>query len=120
MRPMASRWTAGSLSLALFLLPLCAAKAAENERGKALFDQDCGTCHSLTAADASKRGPHLERLFSRRFGAVDGFPYRMVWKEADPVWTAAHLENYLKIHGRYDGPERTAVIEYLKKATAEN
>lgn len=99
----------------IFLVAISAAKA-ENE-GRGLFEADCAKCHSLRAEDPAKRGPHLEGLFSRRYGAVEGFPYRMVWKKADPVWTVEALDDYLFIHGRYDDAERGILIQYLQDAT---
>lgn len=107
----------------LVILPLLAtlgasgALAADTARGKALFESDCANCHTLTKAETAKRGPHLENLFSRRFGAVEGFEYRMVWTEADPTWTPEHLNNYLNVHGRFDMAGRADLIEYLKRAT---
>ncbi len=85
--------------------------------GRALFEKDCANCHTLKAVEPAKRGPHLEGLFDRRYGAVEGFPYRMVWKKADPVWTGKQLDDYLFIHGRYEAADRATLIEYLKEAT---
>ncbi len=104
-----------SISLVIFLTAISAAKA-ENE-GRGLFGNDCANCHTLRADEPAKRGPHLEGLFNRRYGAVDGFPYRMVWKKADPVWTVETLDDYLFIHGRYDDAERGILIQYLQDAT---
>ena len=90
---------------------------ADPARGKALFESDCANCHVLRKAEAQKRGPHLENLFSRKYGAVQGFEYRMVWTAADPTWTPEHLNNYLNIHGRFDMGGRADLIEYLQAAT---
>ncbi len=108
-----------SIFLMILLLMLSAATGAakaENE-GRGLFKNDCAECHTLNADEPAKRGPHLEGLFSRRYGAVEGFPYRMVWKKADPVWTVESLDDYLVIHGRYDDAERGILIRYLQDAT---
>ncbi len=104
-----------SILFVIFLTVAGAAKA-ENE-GRGLFQNDCANCHTLRADEPAKRGPHLEGLFSRRYGAVQGFRYRMVWKTADPVWTVEALDDYLFIHGRYDDPERGILIRYLQDAT---
>lgn len=93
------------------------ALADETAAGKAIFDGDCANCHTLKASETAKRGPHLENLMQRRFGAVEGFPYRMVWTEADPRWTPKHLDDYLVIHGRADDAGRKALIDYLIVAT---
>ena len=50
-----------------------AALAADAENGKALFESDCAHCHTLRKDEPAKRGPHLENLFGRRYGAVEGF-----------------------------------------------
>ena len=93
------------------------ALAASADNGKALFESDCANCHTLRQDEPSKRGPHLENLFGRRYGAVEGFDYRMVWTQADPTWTPEHLNNYLNVHGRFDTEGRADLIEYLKQAT---
>lgn len=93
------------------------AHAADARNGQTLFESDCANCHALRQDEPAKRGPHLENLFNRRYGAVDGFEYRMVWTEADPAWTPEHLNNYLNIHGRFDVTGREDLIEYLRQAT---
>lgn len=100
----------------LILLIVMGTAKAENE-GRGLFENDCAKCHTLRADEPAKRGPHLEGLFNRRYGAVEGFPYRMVWKKADPVWTVEALDDYLFIHGRYDDAQRGILIQYLQDAT---
>lgn len=91
--------------------------AADPANGRSLFEGDCAECHTLRASDPAGRGPHLENLFARRYGAVEGFEYRMVWTEADPTWTSDTLSDYLSIHGRVDGTDKADLIEYLKQAT---
>lgn len=93
------------------------AAAADSAKGKALFESDCANCHTLHKSEPPKRGPHLENLFNRRYGAVEGFEYRMVWTAADPTWTPEQLNAYLNIHGRFDLAGREDLIEYLKEAT---
>ena len=93
------------------------APAADIAAGKAIFDGDCMQCHTLRANEAAKRGPHLENLFGRRYGAVEGFEYRMVWTQADPRWTRKDLDDYLVVHGRADDAGRQALIDYLMVAT---
>ena len=93
------------------------ATAADPSGGAALFESRCAMCHSLDPSEAGTRGPHLSGLFQRRYGAVKGFPYRMVWTAADPVWTRAHLDGYLEIHRLPEAAERSAMIDYLEQAT---
>lgn len=105
-----------ALSLILLLQPGPSA-AADAKAGKALFDSDCANCHTLRKSEKQKRGPHLENLFARRYGSVEGFEYRMVWTKADPTWTPEQLDAYLDIHGRFEAAGRADLIEYLKEAT---
>ena len=86
-------------------------------KGEKVFHSDCAKCHALRSDVTGMRGPHLEGLFERRYGAVEGFPYRMVWIDASPRWTAEQLDKYLAIHGRADAEGRAALIEYLARAT---
>lgn len=112
-------------------------QAADVEQGAKNFRQ-CGTCHEL-AANRSKPGPSLERLFGRTAGRADGFAYSddlleagrkgLKWDEktlmdylADP---AAFLKAYLgkdqvtnKMQIKYAKEDfRADVIAYLKQAT---
>jgi len=110
-----------SLLLAvLFLAPtaVASADAVEALRGKDVFITNCASCHSLDPEETGKRGPHLAGLLERRYGAVEGFPYRMVWTEADPHWTGAHLDAYLEIHRLPEPEARTEVIAFLASASA--
>ena len=105
---------ASLLVSAALAAPVAAGDAAE---GRAVFDANCAECHSLDPTVPGQRGPHLAGLFDRKYGAVEDFPYRMVWPEADPLWTREHLDNYLEIHQLPDPAERSDVIEFLFEAT---
>jgi cytochrome c2 len=91
---------------------------ADTLRGREIFIANCTSCHSLNPEETGKRGPHLAGLFERRYGAVEGFPYRMVWTEADPHWTSVQLDAYLEIHRLPKADARKEVIEFLTLATA--
>ena len=97
-------------------LPVAAGDAA---KGRAYFEDRCAKCHSFDPSASGKRGPHLAGLLERRYGAVEGFPYRMVWPDADPLWTREHLNNYLEIHGVFEAEDRDNLIEYLVEATGK-
>ena len=83
-----------SLLLSVMLLATVAwsTSTADTLRGREVFIANCTSCHSLNPEETGKRGPHLAGLFERRYGAVEGFPYRMVWTEADPHWTSVQLD----------------------------
>lgn len=93
------------------------AVAGDAAKGRAVFDARCAKCHSLDPTSPGFRGPHLAGLFGRKYGALEDFPYRMVWTEADPLWTREHLDNYLNIHHLPDAGQRGALIEFLFEAT---
>ena len=86
-------------------------------KGQAVFTSICAKCHSLDPAESGKRGPHLSGLFERRYGSVEGFPYRMIWPDADPLWTKQDLNSYLEIHRIPDADERADIIECLFEVT---
>ncbi len=85
--------------------------------GRQVFEAYCAKCHSLDPKQAGKRGPHLSGLLQRRYAAVEGFPYRMVWPLADPVWTPGHLDGYLEIHRLAEPGLRADAIAFLVAAT---
>jgi cytochrome c len=95
-----------------------AAVTAEGDAalGRQVFGAYCAKCHSFDPAEAGKRGPHLAGLLTRRYGSVPGFPYRMVWPLADPVWTTEQLDAYLEIHRLAEPKIRADVIAFLYKA----
>ncbi len=109
-----------SLLLAVTVLTAIAVSpvGADAIRGREVFLSECARCHSLDPAELGKRGPHLAGLLARRYGAVEGFPYRMVWTDADPLWTEPQLDAYLEIHRLPEADARAAVIAFLVTATA--
>jgi cytochrome c2 len=111
---MTSRATFLVLLVAIWISPA----AADSLRGREIFMTYCQDCHGLTPEESDKRGPHLAGLLDRRYGAVEGFPYRMVWTEADPRWTEAQLDAYLEIHRLPEPDARADVIDFLVLATA--
>lgn len=103
----------------LFLIPVALCPAdAEALQGREVFIANCASCHSLDPDEIGKRGPHLAGLFARRYGAVEGFSYRMVWTAADPLWTEAQMDAYLEIHRLPEPVSRSEVIAFLVVATA--
>ena len=141
---MVPRLLLAALGLAALFGP---AKAADPVRGAELFNQQCSYCHSLSARmgpriatppkgielegngvrkpepdwpleiDPGKRGPHLERLFRRAPGAVQGFPYRITLRSEHKTWTEADLDYWIFNHARLLEADRADLIVYLKQAT---
>lgn len=90
-----------------------------------LFTQQCGTCHSLNAADPPRQGPVLAGVLGRRAGSMAGFHYSAGFAKADFTWDPAHLDAWLTnpqavIPGavmpyRQSNPAvRQTIIQYLK------
>ena len=93
------------------------AAAGDAKLGRQVFAAYCAKCHSLDPARTDKRGPHLANLLQRRYAAVPGFPYRMVWPKADPVWTVEQLHAYLEIHRLAEPAIRADLIAFLLAVT---
>ena len=66
--------------------------AADVEAGAKVFAK-CKACHKVDGKNAV--GPHLDGLFGRVSGAVEGFKYSDANKEAGVTWTAEVLDAYL-------------------------
>ena len=67
------------------------------ERGKALYAQ-CKRCHQVGDGAANRIGPHLNDLFGRTAGSLEGFRYSPAMKAAGAdglVWTEAALDRFL-------------------------
>ena len=67
------------------------------EAGEKVF-RKCKACHEVGAGADNKSGPHLNGLFGRSFGSVDGFNYSNVFKAAHDegrTWDEASLAEFL-------------------------
>ncbi|MBO9448639.1 c-type cytochrome [Tropicibacter sp. R16_0] len=67
------------------------------EAGKKVFKK-CKACHQVGDGAKNKTGPHLNDLFGRTFGSVDGFKYSNTFKaalEEGRVWDEASLAEFL-------------------------
>lgn len=103
----------------------CAADVAEGEK---VF-RKCAACHSVGEGAKSRVGPHLNDLFSRQAGTIDGFKYSAAMVaagEGGTVWNEQALTHFLVkprdlVKGTrmaFAGLRKSAdvanVIEYLK------
>jgi len=66
--------------------------AADEERGKILFERRCTGCHSL---DQNKEGPHLRDVYERKAGTVTSFQYSDAVRAAQITWDEALLDKWL-------------------------
>ena len=107
-----------------------AAEAGDAEliaAGKKVFKK-CSACHQVGDGAKNKTGPHLNGLFGRTFGSVDGFGYSSVFKQANEegrIWDQAELDAFLakpkaymkgtkmSFAGLKDEQDRNAIAAYL-------
>jgi cytochrome c len=94
--------------------------------GKAVFEDECGKCHQLTAGHNSK-GPQLHRIYGATAGALADYQdrYSAAIKATRWQWDEETLNSYLENPDRslpngkmlYDGlpdqDQRNDVIAYL-------
>ena len=111
----------------LMLMAGVSARAADIEKGKAIFEK-CAACHSLEAAK-NEDAPTLRGIFGRKIASIEEFRYSSAMKRSDVVWTQSTLEMFLEdpqafIPGNrmpFDGlkekSEREDLLAYLEVAT---
>lgn len=90
-------WTKAIVAGALSFLPALGL-AVDVERGAKLFVQ-CQSCHAIGPGADHKVGPHLNELFGRKAGSVEGFTYSDGLQSAGIdglVWDVEHLDAYIK------------------------
>jgi len=95
-------------------------------KGADLFNQQCGTCHSLNPADPPRQGPSLAGVYGRKPGSISGFHYSAGYAAADFVWDETHLDPYLSdpqtviagsvmLYRQKDAGIRQEIIAFLKE-----
>ena len=68
------------------------AGVGDAERGKAVFNKRCTSCHAL---DVNREGPKLRGVFGRKAGDVSGFTYSTVLKVSGITWNQDSLDRWL-------------------------
>ncbi|MDJ1006244.1 MAG: c-type cytochrome [Paracoccaceae bacterium] len=99
--------------------------------GEKLFRQ-CSTCHEVGPGARNKSGPHLNGLFGRVMGSVDGFRYSggfetameegKVWDEAELAAFLADPKGYMSgtrmsFRGLKTDEDQAAIAAYLSAAS---
>ena len=109
---------------------LTAARAADVEKGKAVFEQ-CAACHSLDGA-GDYDGPSLKGIIGRKAGSLDEYRYSAAMKRSEVTWDATALDKYIAdpqafipgnrmaFAGIADKAERDDLIAFLAVATADS
>jgi cytochrome c len=105
---------------------------ADEEQGARLFGQ-CKACHDIGDKAKHHVGPHLDSLFNRKAGALEGFKYSTAMQKAGQdglTWTPKTLDSYLQkprefvpgnrmsYRGMENSDERKALITYLASFAA--
>ncbi|MBO6756080.1 MAG: c-type cytochrome [Roseibium sp.] len=105
-----------------------AAEGGDPGKGEKLY-RSCKSCHEIGANARNGVGPHLDGLFGRAAGSLEGFKYSSAMKELGRnglVWNEFTLDVYLEkprefvpgtrmsFRGMRDRDDRLHVIAYLK------
>lgn len=97
---------------------------ADSAAGEKIFKSRCANCHSLTPG-LSSVAPDLTGVVGRKAGSLKDYQYTPALRNADYVWTAAKLQEWLSsphnvvpetemtFPGLKSEPERAEVIEFL-------
>jgi cytochrome c len=59
------------------------------------FQNQCGTCHTLSASEPIRQGPPLGGVVGRPAGTVPGFKYSAGLAAAGFTWDVPHLDAWL-------------------------
>jgi cytochrome c len=101
---------------------------ADLENGRRKFGM-CRSCHTIVEGGANLTGPNLHGVFGRKAGALEGYNYSEVVKNAGFVWDAEHLDKWLaeprtflpgtkmSFAGLKNEKDRIDLIAYLKVET---
>ena len=111
--------------IALFSIVLPARAAGNVERGQALYQSHCATCHSI---DYNGVGPAHKGLFGRKAGSQRDFHYSDALAASAVIWNEQTLDKWLTnpenfVPGQKMGflvaspKQRADLIAYLKVAT---
>ena len=94
-------------------------------RGQRVFLR-CKTCHSNSAEQGNKIGPHLEGIVGRQVATIEKFRYSNAMAGSEEVWTEEKLFDYLEnpramypgttmaFAGLRNPTQREQLIAYLK------
>lgn len=121
-------------ALLIALVPVggAASEAGDPLRGAKIWKK-CKSCHKVGDGASNGVGPHLNEVFGRKAGAVEGFRYSkgMLREGADGLhWSPEKLDVYLEnpkalvsktrmnFRGLKDSQDRVDVLAYLRQFSA--
>ena len=129
MRARAGWWLVVGGVAVLVVAAAPVARAADPEKGKAVFEQ-CAACHSLDGT-GDYDGPSLKGIIGRKAGSLEDYRYSAAMKRSDVTWDAATLDKYvadpqafipgnrMAFAGIGDKAQRDDLIAYLAIATKD-
>jgi cytochrome c len=109
--------------------PAAADPIGDPVAGAGLFKQQCSACHQIGEGARNRVGPHLNGIFGRRAGSIDGFSYSRSMDRMGKdglTWTLATLDAYVEnpkalvsgtrmaYRGLKDETARRNVLAYLR------
>jgi cytochrome c2 len=129
MRQLVGGWwfAVGAAVVAFVVASTALLRAADPEKGKAIFEQ-CAACHSL-GESGDYDGPTLKGVIGRKAGSLDDYRYSAAMKRSDVTWDATTLGKYITdpqtfipgnrmaFAGIADQAERDDLIAFLTIAT---
>lgn len=77
------------------LLSPTASGAQDAASGEKIFTQ-CRACHQIGETAKNAVGPHLNGIFGRKAGTIEGFAYTPANKNSGIVWDEAVFSEYIK------------------------
>jgi cytochrome c len=129
-RPVTGWWlVVGGAIVAFIVTSTSLMRAADVDRGKAVFEQ-CAACHSLDGS-GDYDGPTLKDVIGRKAGSLEEYRYSAAMKRSDVVWDGSTLDKYvadpqafipgnrMAFAGIADKGERDDLIAFLTIATKD-
>ena len=89
------RYIGAVLFIGALVLPAASARAQDAAAGERVFAQ-CRACHQVGDTAKNAVGPHLNGLFSRKAGTVEGYNYTPANKNSGLTWDEATFRDYIK------------------------
>ena len=83
------------IAVAGFVFVSQAAQAADAKNGQAVFNDNCGVCHTNERGAPNKIGPNLFGVVGRKSATAPGYMYSMAMMNANLTWDDGQLNQFL-------------------------